>query len=196
MAPTSGKPFLLYVNCMDHSLGALLAQKNDDGHEQAIYCLSKTLIGAESHYNPIEKECLALVFAIQKTRHYLVGQTIHVISRVNPLRLLMTKPGSLNSRLAKWALLLSQYDMLFVPQKAVKSQALADFLAAHSVLESSKLHEDILDGIFKSNMISEDEVWQMFFDGASRTGPKGMTIAGVGLYFSHHKIMSFLGHFY
>ena len=52
---------------MDHSLGALLTQKNDEGHEHAIYYLSKTLIGAESLYNPIEKECLALVFAIQKT---------------------------------------------------------------------------------------------------------------------------------
>ena len=128
---------------MDHSLGALLAQKNDDDHEQAIYYLSRTLIGAESQYNPVEKEYLAFVIAIQKTRPYLVGQTIHVISRVNPLRILMTKPGSLNSRLAKWAILLSQYDMFFVPQKAVKGQALADFLAAHPVLEISKLHEDI-----------------------------------------------------
>ena len=84
---------------------ALLAQKDDDGHEQAIYYLSKTLIGTESRYNSIEKECLALVFVIQKIRHYLVDQTIHVIFRVNPLRLLMTKPGLLNSRLAKWALL-------------------------------------------------------------------------------------------
>ena len=109
---------------MDHSLGALLAQKDDNGHEQAIYYLSRTLIGAESRYNPIDKECLALVFVIQKTRHYLVDQIIHVISRVNPLRLLMTKPGSLNSILAKWALFLSQYDMLFVPQKAIKGQAL------------------------------------------------------------------------
>ena len=74
MAPTSGKPFLLYVKAMDHSLGAMLAQKDDNGHEQAIYYLSRTLIGAESRYNPIEKERLALVFAVQKTRHYLVGQ--------------------------------------------------------------------------------------------------------------------------
>ena len=49
---------------MDHSLGALLTQKDDNGHKQAIYYLSRTLIGAESRYNPIEKECLALVFAI------------------------------------------------------------------------------------------------------------------------------------
>jgi len=168
---------------MDHSLGALLAQKNDDSHEHAIYYLSKTLIGAESRYKPIKKECLALVFVIQKTRHYLVGQTIHVIFRVNPLRLLMKKPGSLNSRLAKWAILLSQYDMLFVPQKAIKGQALADFLAAHLVLESSKLYEDIPDEIFESNMISEDEVWQIFFNGATRIGPKDKIIAGVGVVF-------------
>ena len=73
--------------------------------------------------------------------------------------------------------------MLFLPQKVVKGQGLADFLAAHPVPESSKLHEDILDKFFESNMISEDEVWQMFFDGASRTGPKGKTIAGVGVVF-------------
>ena len=119
----------------------------------------------------MEKECLTVVFAVQKTRHYLVGQTIRVISRVNPLRLLMTKLGSLNSRLAKWALL-SQYDMIFIPQKAVKGQALAEFLAAHPVPEHSKLHEDIPDEVFESNATSEEEVWQMFFDGASRMGPK------------------------
>jgi hypothetical protein len=110
-APVSGKPFLIYVRAMDHSLGALLAQNNDQGHEQAIYYLSRTMIGAEHRYNPVEKECLALVFAVQKMRHYLVGQLIHVISRVNPLRILMTKPSSLNCRLANWAILLSQYEM-------------------------------------------------------------------------------------
>jgi len=46
VAPTSGKSFLLYVKAIDHSLGALLAQKNDDGHEQVIYYLNRTLIGA------------------------------------------------------------------------------------------------------------------------------------------------------
>ena len=111
---------------MDHSLGALLAQKNGNGHEQAIYYLRRTLIGAEFCYNSIEKECLALVFAIQKTRHYLVGQTIHVISRVNPLRLLMTKPGSLNSRLAKWALLLFSTTMLSL-RRQLKARRLQTF---------------------------------------------------------------------
>ena len=54
--------------------------------------------------------------------------------------------------------------MIFTLQKAVKGQALAEFLAAHPVPENSKLHEDILDEVFESNITSEEEVWQMFFD--------------------------------
>src|SRR3954469_3438495 len=84
--PTQGKLFFLYVRAMEHSLGALLAQKSNEGHEQAIYYLSRTMVGAEYRYNPVEKECLALVFVVQKMQHYLAGQTIYVVSRVNPLR--------------------------------------------------------------------------------------------------------------
>jgi len=51
VAPILGKLFLLYVKAMDHSLGALLTEKNDEGYEHAIYYLSRTLIGAESRYN-------------------------------------------------------------------------------------------------------------------------------------------------
>jgi len=70
----------------------------------------------------------------------------------------MTKPDSLNSRLANWAILLSQYDMTFVPQKAIKGQAFVDFLAAHPILETSKLHEDIPDEVIEANMTSSDDV--------------------------------------
>jgi len=81
-SPVSRKSFLLYVIVRNYFLGVLLTQKND-GAEQAIYYLSKILIGAESRYNPLKKECLALVFTIQKMRHYLVRQTIHIILRIS-----------------------------------------------------------------------------------------------------------------
>ena len=41
-----GKSFLMYVRAMDNSLGALLAQNNDQEHEEAIYYLSRIMIGA------------------------------------------------------------------------------------------------------------------------------------------------------
>ena len=119
-APVSGKPFFIYVRAMDHSLGGLLAQKNDNDCEHAVYYLSRTLLGTEHWYPMIEKECQALAFAIQKMRHYLVGQTIHVISRINPIRVFMMQEGSLNWRLVRWVMLLCQYDIYFTQQKAVK----------------------------------------------------------------------------
>jgi len=42
---------------------------------------------------------------------------------------------------------------------------------------------DILDEVIKANMTSEDDIWQMFFEGASRTGPTGKIIAGAGIVF-------------
>ena len=73
--------------------------------------------------------------------------------------------------------------MSFVLQKAVKGQALADFLTAHPILEMLKLYTDIPDEVIKANITSEDDEWQLFFDSASRTSPIGKIIAGVGVVF-------------
>lgn len=86
----SGKSFLLYMRAVDHALGALLAQTNGKGHNQVIYYLSQTMIVAKHRYNSIEKECLALTSAVQKMRDYLVEQATHLISEVNPLKILIT----------------------------------------------------------------------------------------------------------
>ena len=154
VAPKSGKPFLIYVKATSHSLSALLAQDDDNGHEQAVYYLSRTMVGAESRYPMIERECLALVFAIQKMRHYLVGQTIYVISKVNPVRVFMTQPASMSWRLAKWALLLSQYDLHFKQQKSVKGQAICDLLAANPTTDTAEIYDDLPDEAHEVNATS------------------------------------------
>jgi len=71
-----------------------------------------------------------------------------------------------------------------MPQKAIKRQAVADFLVDHPIPGSSKLYDDLLDEITVVNVIhvsSEEQVWQLFFDGASRTSPEGNIIAGVAV---------------
>jgi len=47
-----------------------------------------------------------------------------------------------------------------------QGQALADFLVAHPFPETSKLYEVVPDEGIEANMTSDDEAWQMFFDGA------------------------------
>ena len=63
-APMSNKPVILYTSTLDHSLGTMLAQNNDDGNEVALYYLSRLLVGVEHKYKQVEIECLALMFAV------------------------------------------------------------------------------------------------------------------------------------
>ena len=60
---------------------------------------------------------------------------------------------------------------------------LPDFLLAHPDLKTLKLQEDIPDEVIEANMTSEDEDWQIFFDGTSRMGPKCKIVIGVGVVF-------------
>ncbi|KAK3006984.1 hypothetical protein RJ639_015833 [Escallonia herrerae] len=54
MAPVKGKPVILYTSAMDTFLGTLLAQHNDQGKENALYYLSRTLVGAELRLSVIK----------------------------------------------------------------------------------------------------------------------------------------------
>jgi RNase H-like domain found in reverse transcriptase/Reverse transcriptase-like len=185
-APIPGKELILYTTALDGSLGALLAQENQDGNQNALYYLSRMMVGAEHGYSPIEKHCLALIFAIKKLRHYMLAHKIILISKVDPLKYLMTRP-MLTGRLAKWTIILTEFDIIYTPQKAIKGQALADFLAAHPIQDDSPLKCNFPDG--ETLHIEEgNPIWELYFDGASSikpiAGPRVPTVrAGAGLVF-------------
>ncbi|PKU62943.1 putative mitochondrial protein [Dendrobium catenatum] len=104
-APISGKPLILYTAALDESLGALLAQVNDEEKEKALYYLSRRLLPTEIRYPSTEKHYLALVFATQKLRHYMLSHSISLISRVNSLQYLITRP-TLSGCLARCSMIL------------------------------------------------------------------------------------------
>ena len=70
--------------------------------------------------------------------------------------------------------------MQFLPQRAMKGQAVADFLAEHLDLRTTKLYEDLPDEVTEVCLTQtsfEGQVWQLLFDGASITGPQGNIVA-------------------
>ncbi|WP_044909231.1 RNase H-like domain-containing protein, partial [[Clostridium] innocuum] len=81
-------------------LGALLAQEDQNNKERAIYYISRTLVSYEMNYSTIEKACLAVVFASQKLRHYMLAHTTHLIAKIDPLKYLLSKTA-LTGRIAK-----------------------------------------------------------------------------------------------
>ena len=95
----------------------------------------------------------------------------------------MTRP-TLTGRLAKWAVLLLQFDITYVPQKAIKGQALADFLAAHPLPADSPLNDELPDEqIFRVEDEQASE-WELYFDGASSMkpdNPSGLSTIRVGI---------------
>ncbi|KAM1845732.1 hypothetical protein ACFX13_020001 [Malus domestica] len=114
--------------------------------------------------------CLALVFAIQKLRHYMHAYTIHLVAKADPVKYVMSKPV-LTGRLAKWALILNQYEIIYVPAKAVKGQTLADFLADHPIPANWKISDDLPDEeVFYIDIFPR---WTMFFDGSARADGAG-----------------------
>ncbi|KAL0301881.1 UNVERIFIED_CONTAM: hypothetical protein Sradi_6464900 [Sesamum radiatum] len=103
VAPVPGRPLILYVAAQERSVGILLAQKNDEGKENALYYLSRTMTPNELKYSPIEKLCLTLIFSIQKLKHYIQSHSIHVVLKANPLKYVMAKSVLLD-RFTRWYL--------------------------------------------------------------------------------------------
>ncbi|KAL0419154.1 UNVERIFIED_CONTAM: hypothetical protein Sradi_1328900 [Sesamum radiatum] len=176
VAPVPGRPLILYIAAQERSVEILLAQKNDEGKENALYYLSRTMTPNELKYSPIEKLCLALIFSIQKLKHYFQSHSIHLVSKANPLKYVMAKPV-LSDRLVRWYLRLQQFEITYVPQKAVKGQVLADFLADHPMPTGWELSDDLPDEDVL--VIEVTPPWKMYFDGASHKEGAGAGVVFV-----------------
>ena len=103
--PEPGRPLILYLSVTETTMGCMLAQESEDKVERAIYYLSKKMLDYETRYTPLEKACLALVWATRKLRHYLLAHSVMLVSRLDPIKYLFEKPA-LTGRLARWLLLL------------------------------------------------------------------------------------------
>ncbi|CAN6552342.1 unnamed protein product [Malus baccata var. baccata] len=137
--PQKGKPLKLYISASERSIGSLLAQNNEGGKEQAVYYLSRILTEVETRYSPVEKLCLAFYFTASKLRHYMLPCHVHIIAKTNVIKYMLSKP-MLTGRIGKWILALSEFNFQYVPQRAVKGQAIADFLTEQQESQSEVIN--------------------------------------------------------
>ena len=112
--PIPGKPLVLYIAAQEQSLGALLAQKNEEEKEKTLYYLSRKLTVVELRYSSIEKMCLALFFSIQKVRHYMQAHVIHLVAKIDPVKYVLSR-AIMSGRLAKWAVAFQEFEIVYVP---------------------------------------------------------------------------------
>lgn len=145
-----GDRLFIYLAVSEKAVNSMLV-KQKKGCQSPIYYTSKAMMDAETRYPVIEKLALALITIAQRLRPYFQAHSIMVLTNF-PLHQIFQKPGT-SGRLMKWALELSEYDIAFQPQTAIKGQAVADFIAELTPSISSK--PDIV------------EPWTMYVDDSS-----------------------------
>ncbi|CAM5129622.1 unnamed protein product [Natator depressus] len=107
--------------------GPVLMQEDEKGERHPIVYLSKKLLPWERHYAAIEKECLAMVWALKKLEPYLFGRHFTVYTDHSPLTWLHQMKGA-NAKLLRWSLLLQDYNMDMVHVKG-SANLIADALS-------------------------------------------------------------------
>jgi len=99
----------------------------------------------------------------------MLSYTTWLVSKMDPVKYIFEKP-TLTRRIARWQVLLSEFDIVYVTQKALKGSALEDYLAQQPISDFQPMHPDFPDEDIMEESEDEDkEKWIVWFDGASNS---------------------------
>ena len=104
-------PFHVFVDASDVAIGAVLMQARVPDWFRPVYYASRRLSAAEKNYSVTEREALGMVYAVNKFRHYLLGNkfTFHVDH--SALVYLVAKQA-LHGKFARWMIILTEFESM------------------------------------------------------------------------------------
>ena len=131
-SPNFDLPFIVQTDASGLGLGAVLLQGEGDQWRPILY-ISRKLFPRETRYSTVEKECLAIKWALDTLKYYLMGKEFVLETDHRPLQWMHRMRDS-NARITRWYLSLQPYKFT-VQYKAGKDNVTADFL--------SRLYEEV-----------------------------------------------------
>nr|GFA20213.1 reverse transcriptase domain-containing protein [Tanacetum cinerariifolium] len=143
IAPNRDKPFELMCDASDYAVGPVLGQRVEK-HFRPIHYASKTMTQTETNYTTTKKEMLAVVYAFEKFRSYLIMNKSIVYTDHPALKYVFAKKDA-KARLLPWILLLQEFDFKVIDTRGAKNYA-ADHLSRlenpyENVFDSKEINE-------------------------------------------------------
>src|SRR3954466_3512987 len=132
---------LLYIAATHQVVSAVLVvERISDGHklplQRPVYYVSTVLTPCKSRYPHYQKIAYVVFMASRKLRHYFQECSITVASEVPVNDIINNREAT--GRIAKWAIELLLFAIIYKPRRAIKSQVLADFIAEWTETELPK----------------------------------------------------------
>ncbi|CAM4694781.1 unnamed protein product [Lepidochelys kempii] len=134
-APDFDKPFLVTSDGSERAVGAVLMQEGPDQEFYPVVFLSKKLSERESNWSVSEKECYAIIYALEKLHPYVCGRRFHLQTDHAALQWLHAAMEN-NQKRIRWSLALQDFDF-DIQHISGASNKVADTLSRESFPESS-----------------------------------------------------------
>ena len=131
--PDWNLPFEIMCDASDYDVGAVLGQRVDK-KLNVIHYASKTLDNAQRNYATTEKELLAVVFACDKFRSYIVDSKVTIQTDHAAIKYLMEKKDA-KPRLIRWVLLLQEFDLHIVDRKGAENPVADNLSRLENILD-------------------------------------------------------------
>ncbi|XP_035890498.1 uncharacterized protein LOC118502383 [Anopheles stephensi] len=143
----------VHTDASKEGYGAVLLQKGADDHFHPVYYMSHQTNDAEKNYSAYHLEVLAVVRAVEKFRVYLLGIPFKIVTDCSAFQHTF-KAKELSARIARWALMLEEYDYKVIHRPGTSMRHVDALSRAIMIVTNDPVVEMIITAQKKDERIS------------------------------------------